>query len=488
MNNGGIRPELFANLATAYRAQNNTQDALTVLMRGAQLNPEHAPIWIMLGAVLRVLERYEEARSALSGAIDLAPQNPDAHLEMARLAQATGENDRADEAYRQTIALTPSVVAHSGYATFLTQVAREEDALEQYRAALNLDPKAGSVLTNLGYQLYTMGRVEDSIDAFDRSLALDPETPDTHALRAFPLLLNGDYTLGWKEYEWRLESPTFPQAAVRPTTPAWNGEPLDGKTILLIAEQGYGDTFQFVRYAKPLAERGARVLVTAQRPAVELLKSALGVDAVYAFEDALPAHDYHIHMMSLPHRFDTTLKTLPAAVPYLSADPDHVLQWRDRLVAYGGRKVGIVWSGNPDQRNNLKRSCPLSALASIANVKGISLFSLAKDRDLAEGNLHPGMIDLGPDLKTFSDTAAIMANLDLVISVCTSTVHLSGALARPTWVMLAAASDWRWGLEGEDCPWYPTARLFRQQNLHDWPDITARIAAALADWVATAPR
>lgn len=484
VNAGGTQPELFTNLATALRTQKKDQDALKALKHGAQLHPDHAPILTMLAALLRISGQHDEALAALERAQKIAPHHADIALEMARLAQTTGQYDRAETSYRQALALEKSVSAYNDFAHFLTRIGRENEAIEHYRAASELAPRALSVLNNLAFQLYALGQADESIETFDRCLKIVPTNPDAHALRAFPLLLKGQYAEGWKEYEWRFKTSSFPQLSIHLSSPAWKGEALDEKTILLISEQGFGDTFQFVRFAKLLAERGARVVVAAQRPAVEVLKTAPGVYDVFAYEDPAPAHDYHIYMMSLPERFGTTVETLPTDVPYLRADADGAEHWRERLASYRGKKVGIVWNGNPEQRNNPKRSCPLEAIAPLAQIEGINLFSLAKNRPSDEGELHPGMIDLGGELNSFSDTAAIIANLDLVISVCTSAAHLAGALAKPTWVMLSAGSDWRWFLDREDSPWYPTARLFRQHALHDWSGLTARIADALSDWAA----
>lgn len=480
VNAGGHQADLFGNLASALNALKRHEEALLVLGHGAQRHPGNSRILTMLGAQLRDCGRTGDARNTLEHALKIAPDDADAHLEMARLARIMGNAERADLAFRRSVDLAPSLTAHNEYALFLSQSGRDEEAVTQFQAALALNPDAQSILSNLGFAFYALGRADDSLAIFDRALGLEPDNAEIHALRAFPLLLKGHLLEGWHEYEWRLKSATFPAPPIALDSPLWERQPLKGKTLLLVAEQGYGDTLQFVRYAKPLADRGARVLVAVQEPLVELLKSVPGVAETASFNAlSLPAHDYHIHMMSMPHRLGDTLETIPADVPYITADPALAARWRKRLEGYKGLRVGIVWSGNPLQRNNLKRSCPTSAITPLTQIAGVQMFSLAKDRNANAGPLPSGMIDLGGEIKTFADTAAIMSNLDLVISVCTSTAHLAGAMGRPTWLMLAQAADWRWLKKRSDSPWYPTARLFRQRRLYDWNGPIVEIAEAL---------
>ena len=481
VNNGCTEAGLFVNLAKLLRTQNNHPDAHKILMHAIALHPDNIDLLVMLGVLLRDTSHHDRAITTLTHALKVDENSSAAHLELARTYHRTGRDEEAEARYQKAISLSSNENTHNNYALFLVDMGREDQAIKQFRKALEFDPTSQMALNNLGFHLYTIGQIEESIDAFERCLKINPNNAETHGLYAFPLLLKGEYTKGWKEYEWRFKTPSFPQPPLKLSSPVWQGEPLEGKSILLIGEQGFGDTFHFVRFAAQLKAMGANVLVAAQAPAVELLKSTPGVDEVIAFSDPnVPSHDYHVFMMSLPERLDVTLATIPQSGPYLFPDQDLVATWKAYFAAYDTLKVGIVWSGNPDQRNNAKRSCPLAALSPLLGVDKVHLFSLAKDYNDAEGPLPPEIIDLGGRINSFSDTAAIIANLDLVISVCTSTAHLAGALGCPVWVLLAASADWRWLQDRDDSPWYPTARLFRQIELNDWDHLVQKVAQDLA--------
>ncbi|HEY9163777.1 MAG TPA: tetratricopeptide repeat protein [Magnetovibrio sp.] len=480
-NNGCTEEGLFINLSKTLRSQNNATDALHVLLKGGQAHPNSASIYVLLGIAYRELSQPHESINALTHAIEINGNISDAHIEIALTYKSMGKADKAEEHFKQAIALTANVTTHGFYASFLSDIGRDAEAIEEFRKAVAFDPRSELALNQLGFHLYSSGHIDESIDAFERCLEINPGNAETHGLYAFPLLLKGDYAKGWKEYEWRFKTPSFPALPVKLASPMWQNEPIEGKTLLLLGEQGFGDTFQFVRYAEQLASMGASVVIAAPSPAVELLKSAPGVsDVVPLTSDKIPAHDYHIYMMSLPERLNSTLATIPNTVPYLFPYPALTATWKDYFSEHDKFKVGIVWAGNPNQRNNPKRSCPLAALSPLFGLEDVQVFSLAKDRDEAEGPLPAEMIDLGSRINNFSDTAAILANLDLVISVCTSTAHLAGAMGRPVWVLLAASADWRWLTERSDSPWYPTARLLRQDTLHNWDQLLTKVAEDLS--------
>lgn len=480
VNNGGTEPSLFTSLAKTLISQNNLADARSVLQHGIQLHPDHLELLVAFGKFLRGLPQLDGSLKLLKHALEIDDESSDAHLEIANTYDAFNLQELGDAHYQKAISLKPNITTYNSYALFLAKTNKDEDAIEQFNKALEFSPKSEITLNNFGFFLYTHGQIEKSIDIFERCLSLSPDNADAHALYAFPLLIKGELEKGWKEYEWRFKTASFPPPPLHLESPLWQKEPLKDKTILLIGEQGYGDTFQFVRYAKQLADMGARTIVATTSSTVELLKSATGVHDVIDFSNAdIPTHDYHIYMMSLPERLNLTLDTIHRNDAYLFADQKLVQTWQDYFSPFKKFKVGIVWNGNPDQRNNAKRSCPLKALSPLFDLEDVQLFSLAKTRPQEEGPLPDQMIDLGEHLDSFSDTAAIMQNLDLVISVCTSTTHLAGALGRPIWVLLAASADWRWFLDRDDSPWYPTARLMRQEKLHDWDQLIKRVAQDL---------
>ena len=298
------------------------------------------------------------------------------------------------------------------------------------------------------------------------------------------LLLRGDFAQGWAEYEWRWRCKANPERTYLPR-PQWSGEPLEGKTVLIQTEQGFGDSFQFLRYVPAVADRGAKVVLTVPGALVRLANNLPGVAAVVSEGDPLPNFDFHCPLLSLPNVFATRMETIPASVPYLAPPADASAAWTERLSSYPGLKVGLVWSGNPENRMNPARSTPLAELEPLLRISGIRWFSLqvgSPARDIALVPRHP-IDDLAPFLTDFSETAAAICHIDLVISVETAVAHLAGALGRPVWVPLAVVPAWRWLLGREDSPWYPTMRLFRQTTPGDWTPVVRALADALTRMV-----
>ena len=324
--------------------------------------------------------------------------------------------------------------------------------------------------------------MDEALAACERAIALKPEFPVARSNRAMMLLLKGEFAKAWAEYEWRLQRGDIaPPRGL--SQPQWKGEDPAGLAILIHAEQGVGDSIHFIRYAPLLAARGARVIVECQPELVALFRTVEGVERVLAAGETLPAFDRHVPMMSLPFAFHTTLDAIPARVPYLRADETRVKAWAERVAREGGRmKVGVAWAGKPSHKDDHLRSLRLSAFAPLAEAKGVSFYSLQKSEAAAQAkDPPPGMalIDLTDEIKDFADTAALLVNLDLVIAVDTAVIHLGGALARPVWTLLHFVPDWRWMLDREDSPWYPTMRLFRQPAPGDWPAVLHRVAEEL---------
>jgi len=325
--------------------------------------------------------------------------------------------------------------------------------------------------------------VVEAIREFEQAIAAEPKFAEAHWNLGLALLTLGELPRGWREYEWRLQCQPFGDDGLNlaGVTP-WRGEPLAGRTLLVRREQGAGDTAQFLRFLPGLCDRGARVLLHV-RP--EMAALARSVDPRAELVDPaapLPAPDYYVNLLSLPRWLEVTLDVLPGPMPYLHADPARSEHWRSRLAGYPGRRIGLVWGGNPKHKNDRNRSCPLAVFKPLLDLPGISWFSLQKGdpaRQLAELD-RSGIIDLGSDLKDFADTAAVLDNLDLLITVDTSVAHVAGALGRPAWVMIPKAPDWRWLLDREDSPWYPSLRLFRQEGVSGWHGVRDRIAEALA--------
>ena len=328
------------------------------------------------------------------------------------------------------------------------------------------------------------GRFEEAHGLLKEAVALKPDYAVARMALGQASLLLGRFEEGWPDYEWRWLTPEY---APRPfAQPRWQGEPVAGRTVLLYAEQGHGDTLQFVRYAALLKARGAAVVVECQPALLELLRRTPGIDRLVPLGGPLPFFDYHAPLLSLPGAFRTTLATVPADVPYLFADPARVAAWRERLAAEPGFKVGLIWQGNPKFTGDRKRSIPLRHYAALAQLPGVRLYSLQRGDGAAQLDALAGafvVTDLGraEDEHSFAETAAMMCALDLVITSDTGPAHLAGGLGVSVWVALTLAPDWRWLAGREDCPWYPTMRLFRQRRPGDWDDVFARLAAALRD-------
>jgi len=324
------------------------------------------------------------------------------------------------------------------------------------------------------YAAVVAGDVPAAIAIYRRLLTLRPRDRFLHYSLGQLLLLSGDFASGWEECEWRDQRPM--------PVPRWRGEPLGGARILVHGEQGFGDNFHFVRYAALVAERGGTVVVATREGLRPLLATVPGVSAVIESGEEVAGMSAHIPMLSLPYVFATRLESIPAQVPYIAADPARVAVWRERLAGFRGLRVGLVWSGNAEATYNYRRSPGLAALAPLLDCPGVAFFGLQMGggrAELAAAPPRPAFVDLGNQLASFSETAAAMMALDLIVTPCTATAHLAGALARPVWILLSRAPDWRWLLDRDTSPWYPTARLFRQTVQGEWSDPVARLRADL---------
>jgi hypothetical protein len=326
------------------------------------------------------------------------------------------------------------------------------------------------------------GKPTEAAACHQDALRLEPDYANAHFNLAQAYLLVGRFEEGWIEYEWRKRHRGFVMPTLPASSPHWDGTPLDGRTIYLAAEQGLGDTLQFIRYARPVKERGGRVIVACPKPLVRLLRGCAGIDVLLDQGEAMPPCDVHAPLLSLPGIFHTNLATIPAPHSYLAAEPELVQAMRPILGDRPGLKVGIAWQGDPKNPNDRWRSAPLFAFAPLAAVPGVILFSLQKgpgEEQLRQAADQFPISGIEKYVANFPDTAAVMKNLDLVITVDTAITHLAGALGAPVWVALPFAPDWRWLLDREDSPWYPTMRLYRQKELGNWDEVFERIAADL---------
>ncbi|MEG4248175.1 tetratricopeptide repeat protein [Microcoleus sp. Pol10D4] len=464
-------------------AMSHYREALAIDPNIPQTAYNLAKIFEEQGKVEEAIAHYEQA---LVAEPDFVP----ALINLAVAQQEKGELFRAIELYRRALEINPhSWEAYNNLATVLQEQGNLEDALEYYHKALELLPDFVEAINNLGRTFLEKGAVEDAISCYRRAIHLSPNHASAHLNLSLALLLVGDLENGLAEYEWRWQIKEFhtghscfltgPDNTVsaREYRPLWDGSDLQGKTILLHAEQGLGDSLQFIRYAAIVKNKGGRVIVGCYPQLHRLFATVDGIDLLIVKGEPLPEFDLQVPMLSLPYILGTNLETIPANTAYLSPPagaefgllPDRTL------------KVGIVWAGNPKHRKNKQRSCSLSQFLPLLEVSGVSFYSLQKEVSEADRALlnQTSIVDLSPHFGDLADTAAAIAKLDLVISVDTAVAHLAGALGKPVWILLAFSPDWRWLLEREDSPWYPTARLFRQHQRGDWEDVFHRVAEAL---------
>jgi tetratricopeptide (TPR) repeat protein len=369
---------------------------------------------------------------------------------------------------------------------------RLDEAVVEYRKAVALLPTYAPAWSNLGLDLHKLGQLDAALEAFNRALALDANLTQARFSRSLVQLALGNYAEGWEGYELRRQCPEYAAGyrlpAMAGTPRPWQGEPLAGKSLLLIAEQGIGDTLQFIRYAGLLADQCGRIdLHVRQAHVAGLLRNVHGVSAVHTGEATLPAYDYICHLLSLPRLCGTrSLAAVPANVPYLEAPIDGRAHWRRRLDAVPARlRVGLAWAGNPANPDDRYRSCSLPAFAGLFNLPDVAWINLQLGAGREDLRAVPTpILDWGDAQTDFAETAALMAELDLIISVDTSIAHAAGALGRPVWILLQQSAEFRWLTDRTDSPWYPSARLFRQPRAGDWPAVAADLGAALADFAA----
>lgn len=479
-------PMTLHMLAIVNHQAGNGGAAVELMRRAIAADGSVALFHCNLCEMARLAGSLEEALAAGQRAVELRPDYAEAHNNLGIVHYERDELEQAVACYEKAIALRPDFAhAYSNLGNALRAQSRFTEAVPLYQRAIELSPDYADAHANLGTTLQMLGRRAEAMESFDRALALNPAQANAHSGRSLIQLLEGRYEEGWPEYEWRWRSRDVP--ARRPPGRPWRGEELGGKRILVYAEQGYGDTIQFCRYLPLLRDRGAIPILRLPARLDSLIADSMPWLETSSEAGALPAYDFHAALMSLPGILGTRVDTIPADIPYLLAEPGASARCEERIGDDGRLKVGLAWSGNPKHVNNLYRSLHADQLAPLLGVGGARFFSLqvGQGADEAAGLPAGSITILGEEILTpFAAAAALMENLDLVISIDSSAAHLAGALGRPVWILLSSVPDWRWMLEREDNPWYPTARLFRQQTPGQWEDVVSRAAEELQAVVA----
>ena len=494
-----LQPDYAAahyNLGLLLLAGGQFQGAIASFDTSIGLSADHADSYASRGLALHGLKRYAQAVASYDKAISLQPAFALAYNNRGLAHQALRDFLAAVRDYRAAIAHEPSLSqAYSNLGTAFKAMHRFDEALLAYDHSLAVCPAAAQVVCNRGAVLQALQRADEAKACFDQAIALDADLVEAHCHRAYVSLLLGDWVAGWESYEWRAQHPQSRIFRRNFPAPRWTRhDPLQGITILVHSEQGLGDTLQFCRFVSCLAERGAHVVFEVQRPLHALLQKLRGVGQLIAAGDDLPDFNFHCPLMSLPLELGITeAHLLENRAPYLGADPDKSLQWTRRLGARRWPRVGLVWSGGfrPEQpelwSTHERRNMSLAEISKL-NMQGMDFFSLqkgepAESQVLAEiGTYWEGdnFFNYAADLGDFSDTAALIANLDLVISVDTSTAHLAAAMGKPVWLLNRFDTCWRWQLHRRDSPWYPTLTLFRQTAVGDWSIPLQQICVELA--------
>jgi len=471
-----------SNLGAILRDQGKLDEAVACCERALALNPDFADAYSNLGNALLDQGKLDEAVACYQRALDLKPDSVEALSNLGNALRDRGKLDEAVTCLERALALKPdSVEALSNLGNALRDQGKLDEAVTCFERALDLKPDIAETHSNLGNALRDQGKLDDALACFERALALKPDYSPAHWNQSLAQLLLGDFAAGWRNYEWRANK----ELGLRSfSQPLWRGEPLDGARILLHAEQGLGDSLQFLRYLPMVQAAGGRVVLDLPAKLQRIAALLPGVAERVTSGDPLPEFDCHCPLMSLPLAFGTTLETIPAQIPYLSI-PEEAQQKAAAFSWPAGLRVGLAWAGNPEHKNDRNRSILLSVLEPLFDIENAKFFSLQMGAAAAQlATVQAEIIDLAPVTDDMADTAAQIAHLDLVIAVDTSVAHLAGALGKPAWVLLSSIADWRWLREREDSPWYPTMRLFRQAKLGDWRSVVKRVRAqlcALAD-------
>lgn len=508
--------ELHSKMASALRMRGRLEEAVAGFRQAAHLAPQSSEAYYQLGNTLHLLGRLEEASESYCAAIRVDPSRAEIHFNLGVTRSLQGRHDEAAEAYRRALRILPDYPeahnnlggilqtlgcleeavrsyqaalrirpdyadAHYNLALALQDLDRPEEALSHYDAVLERQASHWEAHNNRGNTLLALGRPRQALESYEAALGLRPDYAEALWNRGVVDLLLGNFERGWEGYEWRHRRADAFRRDFR--QPAWDGAPYPGRTLLVYAEQGLGDTIQFCRYLELAKRRGGCLWFESQARLLPLLERLPAIDRLLPQGSGPEAFDLQIPLLSLPRIFGTRLDSVPAPVPYLTVDPACCELWRRRIGHRHKRRIGLVWGGNPNHPSERRRGIPLAEFSTLASVKHAAWFSLQRGPQASELASPPAglrITNLESEGATIQDTAAILMNLDLLITVDTMTAHLAGALGRPVWVLLSFAPDWRWMLDRSDSPWYPGMRLFRQPRPGDWRPVIEAVAAELS--------
>ena len=519
-----VYAEAYTNKGKSLTLLKRYDEALAAYDKALSIKPDLTEAWLGRGSIFTDFERYDEAFAAYDKALSIKPDLTEAWLGRGNVFYSLQHRDEAIAAYDKALALKPDLEtawlgrgnafadlkrfdeafaaydkalsiktdlaeAWLGRGNVLTDLKRYDEAFAAYDKALSIKPDLAAVYASMGDVFSTLGRDADALKAHDKAVELDPRKASAHFKRSITLLTLGRYGEGWEEFEWRKKLPILIDVRTFSQPPLSRIENVKGTTVFIYGEQGLGDRIHFCRYVTLLAEQGAKVILESHKALFQVFKTLNGVSQLIEAGQPVPAFDYHCAIMSLPHLFKTTLESIPSRVPYLSAETDKVEKWSNRLGKKAKPRIGLVWSGGfrPDQPDlwavSQRKKIPLTKFSQFKGINA-EFYSVQKG-EAAVSELKtlqsdpwdgPAIIDFTDEINDFSDTAALIENLDLIISVDTSTAHLAGAMAKPVWVLNRFDNDWRWL---PNYPWYPTAKIFKQKEPDNWDDVIAAVRTDL---------
>jgi len=477
--------EAYSSLGNVLKKLGRLDEALTNYDKAISIKPDYADAHSNRGVVLEELKRSDEALISHNKAISIKPDYAEAYSNRGSALQQLGRLDEALINYDKAISIKPDYAdAHSNRGNVLQQLGRLDEALISHNKAISIKPDYAEAYSNRGSALQQLGRLDEALTSYNKAISIKSDDTLAHWNLSLLHLLEGNFKNGWQGYEWRWKNENLPEFKEKRnfSEPLWLGaESLKDKTILLYAEQGLGDSIQFCRYVPLVAQLGARVILEVQRPLVKLLKGIEGVNQIIAKGDALPNFDYQCPLLSLPLAFKTELHTIPQVSYHITSDREKVAKWKAILGEKVKPRVGLAWSGSAIHKNDHKRSLTLSKLQPYLNpdVDYICLQKEIRDIDKALLAQHREIKYFGDALEDFTDTAALCELMDVVISVDTSVAHLAGTLGKPSWVLLPFSPDWRWLLDRDDSPWYPSAKLYRQERIGSWNGVLEKVQSDL---------
>jgi tetratricopeptide (TPR) repeat protein len=478
--------EAYHNMAIALLSRGKYASAVEMSRQAIMLRPDYAQAYNTMAFSLEKQNLYDDAIENYKQALSLDSDFIEAYNHLGVALNEKGRYTEAIESFKNAIKRDPGYAeVYNNMGIALKELEEFTEAIANFERALQLDPNFAEAYYNLGNSIRDQGRCIEAISNFNKAIDIKPDYAQAHWNLSLAYLLNGNYTEGWKGYKWRRNADLKVLTDYHSTgKPRWDGSSFESKRLLVHYEQGLGDNIQFIRYLPMIKARGGTVIFETLKPLINLLRGFNGIDELleYAPDRQLPVeYDVYTSLLDMPFIFETTVETVPSGLPYIYADPSKSLHWRDKLSG-PGLKVGIVWAGSPEHGNDRYRSCSLKNFAPLGEIEGVRLYGLQKGQAARQMNEYAGILpvtNISEYFNDLADTAAAIDNLDLVVSVDTSVLHLAGAMGKTVWALLPYAPEWRWMLNRKDSPWYPTMRLFRQSNWNDWDQVFSSVAEEL---------